>query len=90
MTPSKRFFLLIVISTHLLVLSVPAAAERLRFTPSISAKTGYDDNILFNFINRISDSYASIKPGIKGDYGTQTLQFGLDTYVDIYRYSQEK
>jgi hypothetical protein len=62
----------------------------LQFTPSISAKTGYDDNILFNFDDKISDTYVSIKPGIKGDYGTQTLQFGLDTYVDAYRYSKEK
>lgn len=86
----KLFLLLTALSFHFLALPTPVEAERLRFTPSISAKTGYDDNILFNFNNRISDTYASLKPGIKGDYGTQTLQFGLDAYVDIYRYSQEK
>ncbi len=56
----------------------------------MSAKTGYDDNISFDFNDQISDTYISIKPGIKGNYGSQTLQLGLDAYADVYRYAQEK
>lgn len=86
----KLFLLLTALSFHLLALPTPVEAERLRFTPSVSAKAGYDDNILFNFTDKISDTYVAIKPGIKGDYGTQALQFELDTYVDAYRYTREQ
>jgi hypothetical protein len=39
---------------------------------------------------KVSDTYVAVKPGISGDYGTQTLQFGLDAYIDAYRYSTKK
>lgn len=90
MTKSKFLVILILFAIHLLLEPVPAIAERLRFTPSISAKTGYDDNILFNFEDKVSDTYVAVKPEIKGDYGTQALQFRLDAYIDAYRYSKEK
>lgn len=87
----KRITLLIVLLCAFgLLLPAMAAAERLRFTPSVAARAGYDDNILFNFNETISDSYFSIKPGIRGDYGTRRLQLGMDAYTDIIRYSQEQ
>ena len=70
--------------------SLPAAAQSLGMTPSLTLNGGYNDNILFNSTETIDAYYTSVRPEINLGLASDRYDLGLDTYAEIFRYPEEK
>lgn len=73
----KRGIILFTLTIFCLILSSPVWAE-FRFTPSISLREEYDDNIFLTSENEEEDFITTVTPAISLGYDTERLKLSLD------------
>ena len=81
----KRVIILFTLGIFCFILSSPVWAE-FRFTPSISLREEYDDNIDLTADDEEEDFITTITPGISLGYDTERLKLSLDYRFIAYFY----
>ena len=81
----KRVIILFTLGIFCFILSSPVWAE-FRFTPSISLREEYDDNIFLTADDEEDDFITTITPAISLGYDTERLKLSLDYSFIAYFY----
>jgi len=73
-----------------LLLPVAATGERLDLDATLVTSGGYDDNILFNRVDPVSDYLFRAKPSLEATLSSEKSEIGMYGYVEFLRYLKEK
>lgn len=70
-----------------LFMSLPAMADQIRLTPTISVREDYNDNIFFDSSNTKSDFITTISPGLNFEKNSERLKTVLNVRIDQRLYA---